>query len=326
MNLKKKIIDFCIEMGISEVGFCQCKNFDELGNYLEDRKKRGLQNEFEGDNIYIRINPNYYLKEGKTIISMAFPYYFGNGGEDMPYFSIYTRGLDYHKVVSKYLDNLCLFIRSLGGNAKYFVDSNYLPERYIAWKCGLGFIGKNGTLINEKYGSYVFLGEIITDLELEADEPVKSKCGYCEICLKVCPTKAINYNETNPNICLSYITQKKDIDNSWFSKLNGRIFGCDSCQKVCPFNRVVSLSEIEEFKPLNFMSKLDINELVNLDNKTFNQKYKLTSAGWRGKNILKRNVLINILSSNQSSEKVYVSSESVYLMEYYNRLLQYFKL
>lgn len=326
MSIKKNIIDFCINMGIPEIGFCECKTFSDLGNYLEYRKKKGLQNEFEGDNIYIRVNPNYYLKEGKTIISLAFPYYFGDKSEEMPYFSAYTRGLDYHKVISKYLSDLCMYIESLGGNAKYFVDSNCLPERYIAWQSGLGFIGKNNMLINKNYGSYVFLGEIITDLELEADIPIKSECGSCERCLNACPTKSINIHESNPNICLSYITQKKDIDDIWFSKLNGRIFGCDCCQQVCPFNQKVSESKIEEFRPFNFMTKADINELINMDNKTFNQKYRLTSAGWRGKNIIKRNALINILSSKRSYEEVYLPSKSTYLMEYYNRLLQYFKL
>lgn len=326
MDIKKRIIDFCINMGIYEVGFCQCKTFGKLGDYLENRKKNGLQNEFEGDNIYIRINPNYYLKEGKTIISLAFPYFFSNKNKGRNYFSVYTRGLDYHKVVSQYLKELCLFISSLGGSAKYFVDSNCLPERYIAWQCGLGFIGKNNMLINENYGSYLFLGEVITDLELEPDKPIKNECGSCELCLNVCPTKAINRKENNGNVCLSYITQKKDIEDFWFSKFNGRIFGCDSCQNICPFNREVKISEIKEFKPFDFMTNVNVKELINLDSKVFNEKYRLTSAGWRGKNVIKRNALISVLSTGHSYEGLYVSKKSEYLWEYYNRLLQYFKL
>lgn len=326
MSVKKDIIDFCLKMGISEVGFCKCKTFNNSKDYFEDRIKNGLQNEFEGDNIYMRVNPNYYLKEGKTIISLAFPYFFDDDSEGRSYFSVYTRGLDYHKVVSKYLDKLCSFIVSNGGQAKYFVDNNYLPERYIAWQSGLGFIGKNNMLINKNYGSYVFLGEVITDLELEADSPIDNKCGFCELCINACPTKAINKRQNNSNVCLSYITQKKDIDDFWFSKLNGRIFGCDSCQKICPYNRIVKKSKIQEFKPFDFMTNIDLEELVNLDNKNFNEKFKQTSAGWRGKNIIKRNALINILSERENYYILQIDKKSPYISGYYNRLLQYFKL
>lgn len=325
MNIKDEIIKFCLEMGLSEIGFCKCEGFDDLESYLTNRKKNDLQNEFEGDNIYIRTNPNYYLKDGKTIISIAFPYFYKFSEEEEIYFSIYTRGKDYHKVVSGYLSKLCSFIQTLGGMAKYFVDSNALPERYIAEKCGIGFTGKNNMIINKQYGSYLFLGEVITDLYIEPSKPSVNKCGNCEVCLSSCPTKSINKGQTNPNICLSYITQKKHIDEIWFSKLEGRIFGCDSCQKVCPFNGDVEESCIKDFEPFKFMKKVNIEEVLNLNNKIFNEKYKLTSAGWRGKNIIKRNALINIFA-NGKKELIYnINMESPYIMDYYNRLLEYFK-
>ena len=109
------------------------------------------------------------MQEGKTIISIAFPYlhdgvYNSNG------FSLYTRGLDYHRVVKSYLDKICEFIEKIGGKAMSFVDSNTLPERYIAYLSGIGFIGKNNMLITKKYGSFVFLGEIITDLDIDTKD------------------------------------------------------------------------------------------------------------------------------------------------------------
>ena len=326
MDIKDEITKFCLNMGLSEIGFCSCEPFEDFGNYLENRRKNGLQNEFEGNNIYIRENPNYYLKEGKTIISIAFPYFYKCQSEEEIYFSIYTRGKDYHKVVANYLSKICCFIKALGGSAEYFVDSNALPERYIAKKCGVGFIGKNNMLINKKYGSYLFLGEVITDLYIERSKTICNMCGDCELCLNACPTKAINKGETNPNICLSYITQKKDIDDFWFPKLGGRIFGCDSCQKVCTFNTTIENSLIKEFEPFQFMEALDVMELVNLDNKTFKEKYKLTSSGWRGKNILRRNALINILARKDKQVIKNIGLESSYITEYYNRLLKYFKL
>ena len=129
----------------------------------------GLENEFEETDIEKRINPMWYMERGKTIISIAFPYLWVENNIENG-FSKYTKGLDYHRVVKKYLDKICDFIKSKGGEAISFVDSNTLPERYIAYLANIGFIGKNNMIITEKYGSYVFLGEIITDLELANEE------------------------------------------------------------------------------------------------------------------------------------------------------------
>lgn len=326
MNKKNQIIEFCNGLGLLEVGFCSLQVFHELDPFLRERRESGLQNEFEEDNIEKRINPKLYMEEGKTIISVAFPYLFHKPNKEEIYFSTYTKGKDYHKVIGKYLDEVCKFVNELGGNSKYFVDSNALPERYIAVKSGIGFIGKNNMLINKRYGSYVFLGEIITDLDLQPDNVVKTKCGKCEKCLNACPTKSISKTKCNPNICLSYITQKKNIEDQWFEKFNGRMFGCDTCQKVCPFNEESEFSNLEEFKPFEFMDKLNLDELLNLDKAVFKEKYSLTSSGWRGKNILQRNALINAFMSDKYINKEEFHINSTYVKEYYHRLLKYNKL
>ena len=216
MSLKEEVLSYCNSLGLTNIGFIKCREFNELEDFYENRKKLNVQNEFEEEDIQKRINPNHYMEEGKTIISIAFPYlhdqeHFDNG------FSLYTRGNDYHRVLKDYLDKICEFIILRGGKAISFVDSNTLPERYIAYLAGVGFIGKNNMLITKEYGSYVFLGEIITDLEMYDDdngnfeELMKYKeCGECAICFGECPTKSINPNKKNSNICLSYITQKKD--------------------------------------------------------------------------------------------------------------------
>lgn len=329
MNYKTEIIDFCNNLGLSEIGFCKSEVFLDLKQLLEKRKINKFQNEFEENNIELRVNPRYIMEEGKTIISIAFPYLYENEENEENegvYFSKYTRGLDYHKVISKYLEKLCEFIVSIGGKAQCFVDSNALPERYIANKSGVGFIGKNNMLINKKYGSYVFLGEVITDLEIESDKPMECMCLQCEKCISVCPTKSINKEFSNSNMCLSFITQKKYIEDYWFPKFGGRLFGCDSCQSVCPYNVRAKYSKIDELKPLNFMSQVDMCELINMDNKTFKEKYKLTSAGWRGKNIIQRNAIINVFIRKEQSIIKPERMKSSYVIDYYNRLLQFFKL
>lgn len=323
MNYKITILDYCKSLGLDTVGFSRCRKFNELKLYFEDRKKRGLENEFEENDIEKRINPFLYMEDGKTIISIAFPYLFDFNFAEGIHFSKYTKGRDYHIVVSEYLKKICGFIERLGGEAIYFVDSNALPERYIATQCGVGFVGKNNTIITEKYGSYVFLGEIITNLYMQEDKPLKSRCGECDICQKVCPTGAIMGNNI-PNKCLSYITQKKDIEDEWFSKLQGRIFGCDTCQRTCPYNKEVSFSSIEEFKPYDFMEKADLEELINIDKKSFKEKYSETSCGWRGKNILQRNAIINAITLNKNIKPKEINSP--YVKNYYDRLLQFYKL
>jgi epoxyqueuosine reductase QueG len=188
---------------------------------------------------------------------------------------------------------------------------------------GIGFVGKNNMLITEKYGSYVFLGEIITNLYIEKDKLVQNKCGSCTVCKKVCPTGSIN-DKNNANICLSYITQKKDIEDKWFDKLDGRIFGCDTCQRFCPHNKDIKVSEIEEFRPYEFMEKANMDELLGLDKKAFRDKYIQTSCGWRGKNIIQRNVLINKVYKDKNIKSIKFSSS--YVENYHSRILDYFKL
>ena len=237
------------------------------------------------------------MEDGKTIISIAFPYLYDNNINGKVYFSNYTRGRDYHLVLIEYMKKICMFIEGMDAKAMYFVDSNALPERYIASLSGLGFIGKNNMLITQKYGSYVFLGEIITDLKIKQDKKLEQKCGNCEICLSSCPTSAIVKGKVginnNSNICLSYITQKKDIEDFWFDKLDGRLFGCDTCQRVCPYNKEVKLSVIKEFKPYEHMKTPNLKELMDINNISFKENYKITSCGWRGKNIIRRNAIIN---------------------------------
>ena len=330
MDIKEEIIKFCKKNGLDVIGFSKCRIFYELSPYFEKRKKLGLENEFEEQIVDNRINPFIHMPNGKTIISIAFPYLYDLDFNQKTYFSKYTMGRDYHVVTTKYMDEICEFIEGMGAKAVCFVDNNALPERYIACSSGVGFIGKNNTLITEKYGSYVFLGEIITDLVIEPDKPLKQKCGDCEMCLSACPTNSIVKGivgiNNDANICLSYITQKKDIEDSWFEKLNGRLFGCDTCQMVCPFNKEIEFSDIKEFKPYKHMKKNDLQALINIDNQLFKDKYKITSCGWRGKNILKRNAMINEVITEKCKNITIEKDTSPYIRDYYYRLLKLLKL
>lgn len=327
MHIQQEIKDYIKSLGLSEFGIIKCREFTEIIPYLEDRKAKGLFNEFEEADIDKKINPKIYMQEGKSIISIAFPYLHIKEIVDNG-FSLYTRGGDYHKVVKSYLDKICNKINELGGSSIALVDSNSLPERYIAYLSGVGFVGKNNMIINSKYGSYIFLGEIITDLKIYSDDigSIKNiekynECGDCSICYKECPTKAINPFKKNSNICASYLTQKKELDNKEIKLLDGRVFGCDSCQLTCPYNNKVELSNIEGFKPFDFMIEDKTEEILGLSNKGFKESYIKTSCGWRGKNVLKRNALLRI--NNIDKEKIKaLKMDGEYLQNYIDRLLQ----
>lgn len=321
--LKQNIEDFCKSIGIENVGFIPCRKFEELEAFYKQRMSLNLQNEFEEQDIDKRINPYLYMEDGKTILSIAFPYNdladeVDNG------FSVYTKRPDYHKVVKNYLHQICEYIENLGGKAMSFVDSNALPERYIAYLAGIGFIGRNNMIMTKKYGSYVFLGEIITDLEIDCHDQrsfdeIKDykECDTCRACIKACPTKSINQNRINPNICLSYFTQKKEITDQEIKLLKGNVFGCDFCQKACPYNESIEKTNLEDFKTLEYMNE-PVAVYAGMDNKFFKEKINGTSCGWRGKNVIKRNALIHMAHKGQSIE--HFKGDSPYLNGYIQRL------
>lgn len=322
--IKDKIIEYCNSLGLDTIGFIPCRNFEELVEFYKYRKENNLENEFEEKEIEKRINPRIYMKDGKTIISIAFPYYHEDSCEKHNGFSIYTKRGDYHRVVKGYLDKICNYLNSLGWEAVSFVDSNYLPERYIAYLAGVGFIGRNNMIITEKYGSYVFLGEIITNAPIECNE-VRSfqdiskfyECNQCDICIRECPTKSINKSRVNPNICLSYITQKKDINDKEIKLLKGNVFGCDFCQLKCPYNQSVKINVLEEFKTLEYMND-ETYIYANMDNKIFKEKIAKTSCGWRGKNVIRRNAIIKMHNENYDIEEF--KGESPYINNYIEML------
>lgn len=322
MNEKQAIIEFAKELSLDTIGFTECRCFEELIPWFKYRKENSLFNEFEEQDIEKKINPRLLMEDGESIISIAFPYYF-EGCDMTNQFSIYTKGQDYHRVVMNYLNKICDYIRELGGEALPLVDSNPLPERYIAVLCGLGFIGKNNTLITDKYGSYVFLGEIITNLKLKPDKPNSNTCLRCNICMEKCPTSVIIEDEKNfnSNQCLSYLTQKKELDNNEISLIKDSLFGCDGCQKGCPHNSNISISPIREFQPKAYMNDINLKELIGLNNAEFKEKYKNHSCGWRGKNILIRNGLINYyFKYKKDNDNILKKITSPYIKEYYERL------
>lgn len=227
--------------------------------------------------------------EYKSIIAALFPYYCGL--EDNSNLSIYAHGKDYHKVIRKIL--LC--VAEEAGLLDYAVHSDIGPciERELAVNAGLCFRGRNSMCINEKYGSYFFIGYIACNENLEKSKPNTAKCMQCMKCVSACPGGALN-NGFEAKKCLSEITQKKgvltDVEMELIKK-SGCAFGCDICQLVCPHNKNVKASEIADFVN-DKITSMNLEELCAMSNREFMKKYGDRAFSWRGKGVLARNLEI----------------------------------
>ncbi len=305
--MEQKIRHFCQQLGLDTVGFIPVRRYDELEAFYKTRVTKGLQNPFEEAVLEKRLDPRCYMATAKTILVVAFPYddkvrpASGCDG-----FSIYTQRADYHQVVKGYLEKIRAYIQTLGGEALPLVDSHGLPERYMAYLAGVGFIGRNQMLITKKYGSYVFLGELLIDQVIPCEEVGQfeaigtyTACGHCRQCLSACPTRALREDVTNSNVCVSYLTQKKEITQQEARVLKGRLFGCDTCQMACPYNREVEPTPLACFQTQTVMQQLP-EVYAAMDNPYFKQHIAPTSCGWRGKNVIRRNALIAMADKGQA--------------------------
>lgn len=182
------------------------------------------------------------------------------------YVSRYARGRDYHKLIRKRLQQLAERISEEVGEFGYraFVDSAPVMERALAEKAGLGWIGKNTMLINKQAGSWFFLGELFTDLPLPLDEPASAHCGSCSACLDICPTQAfVGPNQLDARRCISYLTieLKGSIPIELRPALGNRVFGCDDCQLICPWNKFTHLSQEQDFAPRHGLDNTELSAL-----------------------------------------------------------------
>lgn len=329
-GIQSKVIEKLENLGLRHYGFmkAQALSRDSLA-YFREREERNFTTSFEENDLMRKVNLQSEMENAQTIISVAFPYFYDAYIHKEGYFSLYTLGQDYHIVVKDYLEKVAEVIRSHGYEAKVFADNNSLPERYIAYASYVGEIGKNHMLITKEYGSYVFLGEILTNLVLETRErdyqeiPLHTICGDCTNCIKACPTQILGSEFYDTKRCMSYITQSKEVPDEDLLLFKGRLFGCDTCQRSCPLNRKVNTSSIEAFRPREYMKYPNLLEFLELTNQEF-LKYKETSSGWRGKKLLQRNAMVELVRKGNTLDAEKLPTE--YLREYYHRLEKIFNL
>lgn len=290
--MKKVLMDYCLTLNIDCVGIAPVGPYMELAERWSKRLKQGHITGFEEKDFNKRIDPKLTLESAQSIIVCLFPYFIG--GSQAANLSKSSFATDYHIIAKNKLELIGEFLKTKIVNFEYkaFVDNGPLADRYLAYLAGLGYFGVNAHIINEKYGSYVFVGYLINNYAFEPDQPMDKTCIQCGDCVRACPGSAILGNfDINPLLCCSYITQKKGELSASEIEILGKsplVYGCDICQDVCPHNAAVQCTSIAEFAE-NIKCHIAYEELQEISNKEFKRRYGNRGFSWRGKDILLRN-------------------------------------
>ena len=302
-ELKEAIIAHSKEIGIDKIGFTTADPFTELKRRLIEQERLQYKSGFEKGSIEERTEPKRLLPGAQSIIAiaLAYPTKLKDAPKSKPgarrgIFSRTSWGTDYHVVLRERLEKLAAFIEDQVTDFSYkiMVDTGELSDRAVAERAGIGFSGKNASIITEEFGSFVYLGEMITNIPFEPDEPVELSCGDCRICLDACPTGAlVQGGQLNAQRCLSFLSQTKvSLPEPFREKLGTRLYGCDTCQLVCPFNKQIDFHLHEEFEPEPEVAKPLLQPMLQKTNREFREKFGHISGFWRGKNPLQRNASI----------------------------------
>jgi epoxyqueuosine reductase len=304
-QLKADIIAYSRSIGIDKIGFASTDPFLELRERLVTQQSLGYQSGFEEADIEKRVQPELLLSEAKSIIAiaLAYPAKMKNAPlstklERRGLFCRASWGEDYHTILKNKLKLLEAYILEREPSAKVvsMVDTGELSDRAVAERAGIGWSGKNCSIITEEFGSYVYLGEMITTIPFSPDTPITEQCGTCTKCIDACPTGAIvQGGQLDSNKCIAFLTQTKTfLADEFREKLGNRIYGCDTCQQVCPENKGRDFHLHEEMEPDPEVVKPLLKELLFISNREFRERFGSLSGAWRGKKPLQRNAIIGI--------------------------------
>ena len=271
-------------LGFDHCGIAKVQRLNDDAARLEKWLQKGMNGTMQYMENYfdMRIDPSLLVPGAKSVITLLKNYYPSQKQTvESPKISKYAFGKDYHEVIRNKLNELILLIKETIGDihGRGFVDSAPVLERTWAQKSGLGWIGKNGNLINKESGSFYFIATLITDLELEYDDPfAKDYCGTCTRCIDACPTDAILPDKiVDGSKCISYFTielKEMLIPNEMRGKFDGWMFGCDTCQDVCPWNRFSKPNNEINFTPIPEILNLSSNEWKNMSEENFKKIFK----------------------------------------------------
>lgn len=275
-----------IQAGFQFAGIAKAEFMTQEARQLESWLKKGYHGKMEymENHFDLRVDPSKLVPGAKSVISLLYNYSPTRVQNNQAGVNIskYAYGEDYHKVIRRKLKALVREMKGQWGDfqSRVFVDSGPVLERDWAKRSGAGWIGKHTLLISPKAGSYFFLAEIILDIDLTPDHPIKDYCGTCTRCIDACPTAAISPQGylLDGSKCISYLTieLKEQIPDEFHSKLEGWAFGCDICQDVCPWNRFAKPNEVDEFTPRPELLSMNTEEWVELKEDKFNYLFDHT--------------------------------------------------
>lgn len=312
-----------------ELGFDACRITDtDLGEH-ETHLLNWLNKGFHGSMEYMqrhgvtRSRPADLVPGTIRIISVRLTYYPASAehADDvlanplMAYVSRYALGRDYHKLIRQRLQRLATDLTEVIGPFGYraFTDSAPVLEKAIAQKAGLGWIGKHSNLLNERSGSWFFLGELFTDLPLPVDPPqVSEHCGSCTACIDACPTKAIiGPQQVDARRCISYLTIENNgpIPVEFRAAMGNRIYGCDDCQLVCPFNKFGSATNENDFEPRHQLDRTPLTELFEWTEAMFNDRFTGSAIRRIGYRNWRRNIAVALGNADTTTEVMRVLND-----------------
>jgi epoxyqueuosine reductase len=265
-----------------------------------------------------RADPRTLWPEARTAIALGVNYtpradpLAVLGAPDVGAISVYARGRDYHDVLGKRLKRLGRWLaETYGAAVKVFVDTAPVMEKPLAQRAGLGWIGKHTNLVSRRFGSWLFLGEVFTTLDLPPDPPAIDHCGSCTACLRACPTGALpEPYRIEPRRCLSYLTieHRGPLADDLVERLGNRVYGCDDCLAACPWNKFASLSADEAWQPRQDLQDPPLARLAALDDAGFRRMFAATAITRTGRDRLVRNVALALGNASAAGDRIALTS------------------
>ncbi len=305
--LKNQLLSNLREFGVDLIGVADARPFTELRERLNQWHDNGWASGFEERDVDLRTEPNRALESGsaRSIISIAIAYpsklLNPPKSELGAYRGVIARsawGEDYHTVLRDRLQRIRTWLISRVPEAEIvsMVDTGVLSDRAVAERAGIGFSGKNCSIISPSMGSWLYLGELVTNLPFEADIPMLDQCGTCTKCIDACPTGAlVGPGQLNAQTCISLITQLKGVlDDDQKKHIGNRLYGCDTCQVVCPYNKGMDWHLHQELEPDPALAKPLLKPLISMSQRVFRDQFGRTAAAWRGNAPIRRNAIIGL--------------------------------
>ena len=302
-DLQRDFVAYAMSIGVDKIGFTTAAPFTELKNRLRRQQELGYQSGFEESDIQKRTEPLQLLDEAESIVAIAVAYPsrmqnapIGKRGARRGIFCRASWGVDYHTALRERLKLLSTWLEEhvKGVRIESMVDTGALVDRAVAERAGIGWSGKNCSIITPEFGSYVYLGELITNIPFAPDKPMEDECGDCRLCLDVCPTGAlIQGGQLDAQRCIAFLTQTKGtLPDEFRSHIGNRLYGCDTCQTVCPKNKGKINWIHEEFMPDPELAKPLLTPLLTITNREFKGRFGHVSGSWRGKKPIQRNAIL----------------------------------